>query len=225
MKVFCLEGNLAAGKSSLLTTLNSFNRPWLSTLPENVEEWKSQKGFGVEGKKFNYLQTLYTSKRNFHFPFQTFMLYNYANQLDAALKSVTDTSSTGEHVLVTERSLLTSLHVFANTSLVDQELSVLQGLADRLISSSPMLGQMDGIFHIDTNPVECFRRLQVRGRSEEAGVTMHYLEDIDAAHKIWANNFFQPYTPNVIKMYDSALRSNEDIAVDILSIVNSARTA
>ncbi len=77
---------------------------------------------------------------NFFFPFQTFILYNYTKELKSALIAI-DESPDDEHVLILERCFLTGLHVFSQLSLIDEELSVLQGLAAHLTASDPVLGR------------------------------------------------------------------------------------
>ena len=44
---------------------------------------------------------------------------------------------------------------------------------------------VDGFVYMRTKPSTCLTRLQGRGRSEEAGVELAYLEQLQARHEEW----------------------------------------
>ncbi len=88
---------------------------------------------------------------------------------------------------------------FAQIKLSDFQLTILNNLSEELISKSPLLGKIDGIFQINTELETCFNRIRNRARIGESAISMEYLKQLEGIHNKWKNNNFSPYTPDFIQ--------------------------
>jgi hypothetical protein len=111
-------------------------------------------------------------------------------------------------VLVSERSILTDRHVFAEMLHASGQLSEIEWdlyqrwyamLADKMI--------VDGILWVDTVPDVCSERIARRNRTGEH-VPMGYLRDLDAAHRAWVST-----TETPVLTLPSALCNDRDAIV------------
>lgn len=169
-----IEGNIAAGKTTLGAALAASGE--FVFIPEPVERWQS--GFAA-----NLLGRFYTDMGRWAFTLQIGAFITRAQAL-ADLPAVRD------RAVVFERSVFCDRHVFAKNLhaqgfMDDTEWAVYCHFWDSLKDSVP---QPDAILYLRTPAAECFRRLQVRGRAEEKGVSLAYLEQLEAHHDEWLRN-------------------------------------
>lgn len=179
-----IEGNIAAGKTTLGTTLAA-NGDFLF-IPEPVERWQS--GFVA-----NLLGRFYTDMGRWAFTLQIGAFITRAQAL-------ADLPATQDRAVVFERSVFCDRHVFAKNLhaqgfMDDTEWAVYRHFWDSLKDSVP---QPDAIIYLRTPAEECFRRLQQRGRAEEKGVTLAYLQQLEAHHDEWLLNPAQAGHPVIV---------------------------
>lgn len=130
--------------------------------PEPVEQWRP------------LLQRFYEDQRRWAFSLQAQVLASYANMMaDLLLPS---------SLVITERSPYSSIVVFAamlqaDAVLEEVELHLLAQLAQQLGSWRP-----DAMVYVHTPPEICAARMAVRSRSEEAGVPLSYLYNLQQQH-------------------------------------------
>lgn len=164
-----LEGNIAAGKTTLGQALAADER--FDFIPEPVARW--QTGFAA-----NLLERFYSDTPRWAFTMQIGAFVTRAQMFD---------SLPDREVLVFERSIYCDRHVFAQSLhqqglMDDTEWALYCHFWDRLSSVVPA---PDAIIYLRTPADECFRRLMVRGRAEERGITLQYLEQLEACHDEW----------------------------------------
>jgi deoxycitidine kinase/deoxyguanosine kinase len=92
-------------------------------------------------------------------------------------------------VIVTERSVLTDRHVFAQMlksqgKLDDLEWQLYMKWFDAFAAEMPY----KGIIHLTTSASTSKTRIGIRQRAGEEGIPMEYLNDLDAAHHSWMDS-------------------------------------
>lgn len=168
-----LEGNIAAGKTTLGTTLAGDGQ--FVFIPEPVERW--QGGFAA-----NLLERFYTDTPRWAFTLQVcaFVTRTEAIQ-DASLQ---------DRDVVFERSIYCDRHVFAKNLhqqglMDDTEWALYLRFWEHFKAVAPV---PDAIIYLRTPADECYRRLRARGRFEEKGVSLDYLRKLEARHDEWLLN-------------------------------------
>ena len=164
-----LEGNIAAGKTTLGQSLAASEQ--FKFVAEPVDRW--QTGFAA-----NLLDRFYTDTQRWAFTLQicafmtrTQMFINMAYH----------------PLMVFERSIYCDRHVFAENLhrqglMDDTEWGLYCHFWDRLVGSVPV---PDAILYLRTPAEECFRRLRARGRAEEHGIPLTYLQQLEECHDEW----------------------------------------
>ncbi|MBN2305941.1 MAG: deoxynucleoside kinase, partial [Anaerolineae bacterium] len=142
-------------------------------IPEPVERWQS--GFAA-----NLLERFYTDTPRWAFTMQICAFVTRA-------QSLTDLP-TGDTFF--ERSIYCDRHVFAKNlhdqSLMDDtEWALYLHFWEFMAASVPV---PDAILYLRTPAEECYRRLQERGRAEEKGIALVYLQQLEACHDDWLLN-------------------------------------
>jgi len=194
-----IEGNIGAGKSTLLRVMDKwFGEDMIETLPEPVESWKNCNGQ-------NLLESFYQEPARYAYTFQSYAFISRMAQIQQTqqLKSVR----------ILERSPLSDycfaknahmngimndvewaayqawwsffMHNNSPLSLLDvsNPLSDAQHNQERVRSFRSL--KPDAIIYLRTNPEICFKRMQIRNRSEEAGVPLSYLQQLHEQHDQW----------------------------------------
>jgi deoxyadenosine/deoxycytidine kinase len=172
-KMILLEGNIGAGKSTLGRILKASGL--FDFIEEPVEVW--QKGFAA-----NLLDAFYADMKRWAFTFQITAFVTRAKTWKEVL-ALTDHSR-----VVLERSIFTDRYVFAKNShqlggMSDVEWEVYCGLWDFLASNYCV--EPDCIIYYRTPAEVCVERMKSRGRSEEAGVSLEYLQQLESLHDQW----------------------------------------
>jgi deoxyadenosine/deoxycytidine kinase len=164
-----LEGNIAAGKTTLGQALLASEQ--FGFVPEPVARW--QTGFAT-----NLLERFYTDTPRWAFTLQIGAFVTRAQTFD---------DPPDRPVVVFERSIYCDRHVFAKSlheqSLMDDtEWALYCHFWEYLSNVVPV---PDAIIYLRTPADECFRRLGVRGRAEEKGITLNYLMHLETCHDEW----------------------------------------
>lgn len=151
--IVSLEGNIGAGKTSVLERLQARG---YAVRPEPVDEWD------------DFLTKFYENPAEWALPFNLKVLHSFAR---------IDFSVFDSHIVV-ERSPSACRHVFGQLAYNDNHLS--PAAWDVFKEYHELLGwKPDAYIYIQT-PVEvCYERMQRRSRECEQGVTMEYLSRID----------------------------------------------
>lgn len=168
-----LEGNIAAGKSTLGSGLAASEH--FKFIPEPVSRW--QTGFAA-----NLLERFYTDTRRWAFTLQICAFVTRTQ----ALQNLPG----GDQNVVFERSIYCDRHVFARNLhqhgfMDDTEWALYLHFWDYLKSLAPI---PDAILYLRTPAEECYRRLRTRGRTEESTISLEYLQQLEARHDEWLLN-------------------------------------
>ncbi|MBN1965000.1 MAG: deoxynucleoside kinase [Anaerolineae bacterium] len=164
-----LEGNIAAGKSTLGALLHE--HPAFTFIPEPVEVW--QGGFSE-----NMLDRFYAGMPRWSF---TFQVTTFFTRVEALAARSADTITVGERCIGTDRHVFApSLHAVG--ALDDLEWELYRRFYAVL---APVVPQPDALLYLRTPAAECLRRLQQRHRAEETNVELAYLQQLESSHDAW----------------------------------------
>ncbi len=172
-KVILLEGNIAAGKSTVGRALKE--SAMFDFIEEPVDAWQS--GFAS-----NLLEAFYRDMKRWAFTFQTMAFLTRAKTWQEGL------ALTNHSRVVLERSLLTDRYVFATNAyrlgaMSEVEWQVYCALWDLVVSNFDV--EPDCILYYRTPAEVCQERITVRGREEESEIPLEYLRQLEALHDEW----------------------------------------
>ena len=164
-KIFAVEGNIGAGKTTFLGLLKKHVRN-IYIIPEAVSEWQK-----VNGE--NLLEAFYKKPERWCFTFEIYTMLTMIKKLNEAMASNVD-------IIFLERSLLSN-RVFHYVSeslgkLNLMEMGILKEIYDYFKNNSP---KIDGVVYIATDVPTCLERIKERGREEEKMVEEEYLKKLE----------------------------------------------
>lgn len=168
--VVSIEGNIGAGKSTMLKFFESYTD--VELIPEPVAQWCDVNGHNLLGK-------LYEDPKRWSFQFQSYVQLTRLQ----LLKKPTNCS-----VKIIERSIQNNRYCFLENakkegSLSGAELETLFSWYDWLNSNIGL--PLDLIVYLRTSPEVAYERLKKRGRKEEAGVPLQFLESLHQSYEDW----------------------------------------
>ena len=172
-RLFTLEGGIAAGKLTLGLALETTGRA--GYIPEPTTEWQT---------KFdkNILDLFYSDPARYSFTFQISAFVTRSKTWSEVL-SLTDHSN-----IFLDRSVFSDRYIFAE-SLYEQGLMTLTEFQVYTDMWDFLVGQYcvtpEKIIYVRTDPEVCLERIKSRGRTEEAGITLEYLQHLHNRHESW----------------------------------------
>ncbi|XP_030271558.1 deoxyguanosine kinase, mitochondrial isoform X3 [Sparus aurata] len=195
VKRVSIEGNIAVGKSTFARLLQSACPDW-EVMAEPVSKWQNIESGTKKGKDdapqttvSNLLQMMYQDPKRWSYTFQT---YSCMSRLRTQLQPPPARllSSEGTPVQVYERSVYSDRYIFAlNMFELDcinpTEWTVYQDWHSLLVEQFGHQVELEGIIYLRAPPEKCMERLVHRGRSEEEGVKLDYLEKLHVQHEKW----------------------------------------
>ena len=164
-KVFAVEGNIGAGKTTFLRLLKKNVRN-ICILTEAVNEWQK-----VNGE--NLLDAFYKKPERWCFTFEIYTMLTMIRRLNEAMASNVD-------IIFIERSLLSNrvFHYVAESlgNLNSMEMGILKEIYEYFKNSFPKL---NGVIYIATDVPTCKKRIEERGRKEEKTIEEEYLNKLE----------------------------------------------
>jgi len=173
MTIITITGNIACGKSTILSKLKKENPSFL-VKKEPLEEWKP------------YLDAFYNDPQR--------------NSLNLQLKVLSsfDTIKTnfvesGKNILIVERSPFDSLNVFAKTLVKEKNMTMSE--FETLDALHETTWKPDFVVYLRSTPSVCMQRLQSRSRDNEQTIELQYLSQI---HSEYDNAYYNCPVSSVI---------------------------
>lgn len=194
--IISIEGNIGSGKSTLVKYLKKVNKDWIF-LDEPVGEWEALKN---EDDK-SLLQCFYGDMSRWSYTFQNYAFITRMRKLIKACKK----RYTKPTIIVTERSVYTDRHVFAEMLLKDGKMSQME--MDIYLNWFNLLlefATIDHVVYLRTDSKKCLERIQKRAREGEDNITIDYLLSLEQQHDKWINN----HQPSLL------LDGNTDLNID-----------
>jgi len=163
-----VEGNIGAGKSSLIKALTYKFKDVLGCNVlmqlEKLDKWRNYNGINV-------LEYMYKGRDNWSFKFQVLAL------IDSIKNEIKASKFNG--FAFTERSSLSVLEIFSPLLCSRADLSILKDLKSLNTGKPP-----DFIIYLRTDPKVCYKRVMARGRPEEVGyISEEYINNIHYLHE------------------------------------------
>lgn len=174
--IISLDGNIGSGKTTLLAEIR--NKVNVHVVDEPVAQWTALKN--AEG--VNLLELFYQDKKRWAYTFQNCAILT-------RLKNIKDAVESGHKIIITERSILTDKHVFAEMlrdagDMDPLEWELYESWFDIFGKEYPV----NGIIYVSTNANISKERIQIRNRIGEENINIEYLEALDIQHKKWIEN-------------------------------------
>ena len=169
VKLFCVEGPIAAGKSTTIRILEDAKIDGVKIifLSEPIESWRSVGGM-------NLLDEFYKDQSRWALLFQ---IEAYTSRLKMVEKAIKENEGCGNVAIVIERSWINDRMVFGHLlhkdgKMLDMEWEAYCNLHEFLLSKAP---KIDAMIYLDTSPEECLRRKKHRAREEEEATPDDYI--------------------------------------------------
>ena len=195
-----LEGNIGAGKTTVGRTVAQSNT--IGFIEEPTKLWR-------EGFASNLLDLFYRDPHRWAFTFQICAFITRAKTWGEVL-ALTDHSR-----VILERSIFCDRNVFAENCyrtglMAPAEYELYTGLWQFLVANYCV--QPDLILYLRTPAEECLARIRERDRSEEVGIGLEYLLQLENLHDEWLLNHPKAVVLDGEKRWTTA---------ELLSIVDS----
>lgn len=185
--IISLDGNIGAGKTTLLTEIRNHLRDVL-VVDEPVGQWTSLKN--EEGK--NLLELFYEDKRRWAYTFQNCAILTRLKNIQDAVENL-DMTEKSPHVIITERSVLTDKHVFAEMLRDSGEMDMMEWeLYETWFNIFSKKYPVSAIIYVSTSSTTSKERIGIRNRQGEDKIQLDYLEQLDHQHKKWIDNTALP---------------------------------
>lgn len=179
-----IEGNIGAGKSTILNKLKKKHPHW-NYIDEPLDTWTSLKN--DDGT--NLLECFYADQRRWSYTFQNCAVLSRFRNIEQAIEDKLNSSDLKSNIFITERCLDTDYHVFAkmlnDDKMIDSmEFSLYKRWFNLLKETATPLS---AVVLIDTPPAVCDERIKGRSRSGESGIPLPYLEKLTEFQNNWIN--------------------------------------
>ncbi|KAL6840240.1 hypothetical protein ACP4OV_030050 [Aristida adscensionis] len=177
---FCVEGNISVGKTTFLQRIANETielRDLVEIVPEPIAKWQD-----VGPEHFNILDAFYAEPQRYAYTFQNYVFVTRVMQEKESSAGI-------KPLRLMERSVFSDRMVFVRAVheanwMNEMEISIYDSWFDPVVSSLPGLIP-DGFIYLRASPDTCHKRMMVRKRSEEGGVTLDYLRGLHEKHESW----------------------------------------
>jgi deoxyadenosine/deoxycytidine kinase len=181
--IISLDGNIGAGKSTFLAEIRKRLHD-IHVVDEPVGQWTALKN--AEGK--NLLELFYEDKKRWSYTFQNCAILTRLKNIQDAVENL-DKTVKGPQVIITERSVLTDKHVFAEMLRDAGDIDPLEwDLYDSWFNVFGKRHPVNGIIYISTSSNTSKDRIKIRNRQGEENIGLDYLDALDSQHKKWIEN-------------------------------------
>jgi deoxyadenosine/deoxycytidine kinase len=181
--IISLDGNIGAGKSTFLAEIRKRIHD-IHVVDEPVGQWTALKN--AEGK--NLLELFYEDKKRWAYTFQNCAILTRLKNIQDAVENL-DKTVKGPQVIITERSVLTDKHVFAEMLRDAGDIDPLEWeLYESWFNIFGKKYPVNGIIYISTSSGTSKDRIKSRNRQGEENIGLDYLDALDNQHKKWVSN-------------------------------------
>ena len=181
--IISLDGNIGAGKSTLLQEIRNKLHD-VHIVDEPVGQWTSLKN--AKGKSL--LELFYEDKNRWSYTFQNCALLTRLKNIQKAVENI-DTTISSPQVIITERSVLTDKHVFAEMLYDAGNIDPLEWeLYESWFNVFGKKYPVRAIIYVSTSSGTSKERINTRNRSGEESIDLEYLDALDKQHKKWIKN-------------------------------------
>jgi deoxyadenosine/deoxycytidine kinase len=179
VKIISIEGNIGAGKTTILEKLQRLfkNNRNILFLREPLHIWESIQDSNGE----SILAKFYANPTTYAFTFQVMAFITRVSMLRKAIKE-----NPNCQMILCERSLEADRHVFAKMLYDDNMIEDINyKVYLQFYEEYKQDFELDGIVYIDSEADVCYNRIKKRSRTGEEGVPLEYLKNCQKYHDEW----------------------------------------
>jgi deoxyadenosine/deoxycytidine kinase len=181
--IISLDGNIGAGKSTLLAEIRNKLHD-VHIVDEPVGQWTALKN--AEGK--NLLELFYEDKKRWSYTFQNCAILTRLKNIQDAVENL-DATMKSPQVIITERSVLTDKHVFAEMLYDAGDIDPLEWeLYESWFNIFGKKHPVKAIIYVSTSSSTSKDRIEFRKRQGEDRIGIDYLDALDRQHHKWIEN-------------------------------------
>lgn len=177
---FCVEGNISVGKTTFLQRIANETielRDLVEIVPEPIKKWQD-----IGPDHFNILDAFYAEPERYAYTFQNYVFVTRVMQ-------ERESSAGIKPLRLMERSVFSDRMVFVRAVheanwMNEMEISIYDSWFDPVVSCLPGLIP-DAFIYLRASPDTCHKRMMLRKREEEGGVSLDYLRDLHEKHESW----------------------------------------
>lgn len=169
-----IEGNVGAGKSTFLKLIKDYFHAQVVFEPH--QKWQH------EDSEHNLLAKFYTDTQRWAYTFQTYAF------VTRVIEQEKHARTNPFPLQFLERSVFSDRYCFAKNAHERGHMNTLEWKLYTEWFSWLVDGYVQkpsAFVYLQVDPKTCFKRLQKRDRSEEATVTLEYLEQLHEKHEQW----------------------------------------
>jgi len=202
-KVICFEGNIGAGKSTIIDNLvKLIGEEKVVVLKEPISLWQDFHGH-------NMLDLYYRFPRQFAFTLQTFVQTSLLHQYHQLLPRVG-----ADKIILMERSMSSSkdffIPIMKESGYIDEhQMHVSSYLCDVFSDLFPI----DTVIYLRSEPKQCLERIKYRGRKEEVDrIDLEYVTHLHTLHEKW-------YPTSCATLVDTHNLNREDAVKHVYNVI------
>ncbi|XP_020245990.1 uncharacterized protein LOC109823937 [Asparagus officinalis] len=177
---FCVEGNISVGKTTFLQRIANETlelRDLVEIVPEPINKWQD-----IGPDHFNILDAFYAEPQRYAYTFQNYVFVTRVMQERESAAGI-------KPLRLMERSVFSDRMVFVRAVheakwMNEMEISIYDSWFDPVVSTLPGLIP-DGFIYLRASPDTCHKRMMMRKRAEEGGVSLDYLKGLHEKHESW----------------------------------------
>jgi deoxyadenosine/deoxycytidine kinase len=213
MALFSVEGNIGAGKSTIIEHLKKYTKfirgKDVIFIDEPVQEWQTVTD--KSGKTM--LELFYTNPSKYAFSFQMMAYISRLAMIEQAMKKNPDA------IFITERCLLSDYEIFAQMlyeqgNLLEEEFTIYKKWFDYFNTI-----EIAGFIYIKCDPKTAFDRCISRNRQGET-INFDYIDACHNKHEKWLQHEESPVLilNNETLEIDDAMFEIEDFIMDEMEV-------
>lgn len=174
--IISIEGNIGAGKSTLIKQIQNYFERNVVFIQEPIDEWNT-----IQTKENKtILECFYENQEKYAFSFQ---MMAYISRIATLQKAIEENPNS---ILIVERSVYTDKFVFAkmlydNGQINEIEHQIYLKWFDFFLCKLPNVYTI----YLRTNPSICLERIKKRNREGEENISIAYLENCHKYHEDW----------------------------------------
>jgi deoxyadenosine/deoxycytidine kinase len=203
-KIFSIEGNIGAGKTTLIENLEKLLKddPTVKFVREPVDIWDKIKDKNGE----TILSNFYSDPEKYGFAFQ---IMAYSTRISLLRKTMKENPKC--KVFICERSLDADKHIFAKMLFDDNIMDdMCYQIYSNIYEEYKDEFKLDGIIYVDVDPIKCYERIHLRSREGESDISQEYLFKCKKYHEEWLHDH-----ENVLR-----INSTNDVIYDLTDPYN-----
>jgi deoxyadenosine/deoxycytidine kinase len=204
--ILTIEGNIGAGKSTILQKLKDKiaeeEHKHIMFLKEPVDEWDKIR----DKENTPFLTKFYENTEKYSFAFQIMACTTRIGVIKRAIDENPECK-----VFICERSIEADSQIFAKMLHNDGLIGELEYQVYELFyNEHKELYKTSGCVYLDTFAEKCHERVKKRSRDGESGISLEYLEKCQKYHNDWLKN-----DENKLDMPLLVLDTNDDVTFDL----------